>query len=301
LFEGHPAVDRVLRYAAPWWSAARGASVRDRAAQWADLPRMLHQIRGNKYDVGIDLRGDLRQIAFFLGAGGMPVRVSSDRTGGRSLLTHIWPHDPSLHEVEKNFAIAALLGAVGRPRLDVVAPPAGSGAMDAIMPKDTVARFAVLALRGSEPNRGLPPAHAAVVVDSMFKEFGLTSVYLGGASDVSFGAEVAGLARSPVVNLAGKTSLADALTVLQRATVTIAVDSGPMHLAAAVGSPVVALFGSGNPAEARPWSDNARVITSGAPCGCVHPRCDYTEGPGRCMRAIDPEAVIDAVREIVAE
>ena len=300
VFEGHPAVDHVLRYAAPWWSAVRGASAQERAAQWAELPRILHQIRGNKYDVGIDLRGDLRQIVLFLVLGGMPVRVSSDRTGGRRMLTHVWPYDASLHEVEKNFAIAALLGAVGRPRLDVVAPPPGSDALHAIIPNHSVAGYAVFALKGSEPNRAWPPAHAAAVADAMFREFGLTSIYLGGPSDVSFGNDVAGLTRAPMVNLAGKTSLTDALAVLQHATVTIAVDSGPMHLAAAVGSPVVALFGPGNPAEARPWSDNARVISEGAPCGCVHPRCDYTDGPGRCMSAIDPERVIDAVREIVA-
>lgn len=202
--------------------------------------------------------------------------------------------------MEKDFAIAALLGAAGRPRLDVVAPPAGSDALRAIMPQDTSAGYAVFALKGSEPNRAWPPAQAAIVADAMFREFGLTSIYLGGPADGSFGAELAGLTHSPVINLAGKTSLPEALTVLQHATVTIAVDSGPMHLAAAVGSPVVALFGPGNPAEARPWSDNARVISTGAPCGCAHPRCDYTDGPGRCMRAIDPQAVIDAVRNVVA-
>lgn len=299
VFEGHPAVDHVLRYAAPWWSAVRGASVQERATHWAELPRVLRRIRGNRYDVGIDLRGDLRQIALFLGLGGMPVRVSSDRTGGRNLLTHIWKYDASLHEVEKNAAIAALLGATGRPRLDVVASDAPD-ALRLILPDVAARGYAVLALRGSEPNRAWPAAAAVAVVDAMFKEFGLTSVYLGGAGDVSFGAEVAGLAGAPIANLAGKTTLAEALTVLRHAMVTIAVDSGPMHLAAAVGTPVVALFGPGNPAEARPWSDNAQILSAGAPCGCVHPRCDYTDGPGRCMRAIDPEMVIATVRTIVS-
>jgi ADP-heptose:LPS heptosyltransferase len=169
-----------------------------------------------------------------------------------------------------------------------------------MIPENAAAGYVAFALKGSEPNRAWSPPQAAVVVDAIFREFGLASVYLGGAGDVSFGADVASLAHAPVVNLAGQTSLAQALTVLQHATVTIAVDSGPMHLAAAVGSPVVALFGPGNPAEARPWSDNARVVSTGAPCGCVHPRCDYTDGPGRCMRAIDPDMVIATVRTIVS-
>jgi len=76
---------------------------------------MIRQIRAARYDVGIDLRGDLRQITFFLALGGMPIRVSSDRTGGARLLTHVWPHDAALHDVEKNLAMASLLGATGRP------------------------------------------------------------------------------------------------------------------------------------------------------------------------------------------
>jgi lipopolysaccharide heptosyltransferase II len=300
LFEGHPAVDHVLCCAAPWWSAARGSSLSERAAQWAELPRVVQRIRANKYDIGIDLRGDLRQIALFLGIGGMPVRVSSDRTGGRALLTHVAAHDASLHEVEKGFAIAALLGATGSPRLDIVASSDRSDALSAILPPEMVTRgYAAFALRGSEENRAWLAPQAANVADRLFREFGLTGVYVGATTDRPFGDELANAARTPVINLAGRTSLAEALAVLRDASITIAVDSGPMHLAAAVGSPVVALFGSGNPADARPWSDNARVISVGAPCGCVHPRCDFTDGPGRCMRSIDVEMVMEAVRDIV--
>lgn len=297
IFEGHPAVDRVIRFAAPWWSAARGASLGERLANWADVPRAVREVRAGRYDVGIDLRGDLRQIVFFLGLGGMPVRVSSDRTGGRSLLTHAWPHNASLHEVEKDFAIAALMGAAGTPRLDVAPPAVRSDSVRAMLTDDAIARgYAVFALRGSEPNRAWTTAGAATTADALFREFGLASAMIGISADAKFGAEVAALTPSPVLNLAGQTSVADVLAVLQHAAVTIAVDSGPMHLAAAVGSPVVALFGPGDPRECRPWSDDSQVVSAGAPCGCVHPRCDYTDGPGRCMRAIEPDAVIDAVR-----
>jgi ADP-heptose:LPS heptosyltransferase len=128
----------------------------------------------------------------------------------------------------------------------------------------------------------------------------LASVYVGTAADASFGDAIARETASAFVNLAGRTSLPEALVVLQHAAVTIAVDSGPMHLAAAVGSPVVALFGSGNPEESRPWAANAQVVGVDAPCGCLHPRCDYTDGPGRCMRAIAPGVVIDAIRSVIA-
>ncbi|MEP6491294.1 MAG: glycosyltransferase family 9 protein [bacterium] len=306
IFEGHPAVDRVIQFTAPWWSAARGASLHTRAKNWIDLPRAIREVRSERYDVAIDLRGDLRQIVLFLALGGMPVRVSSDRTGGRRLLTHVWPHDASKHEVEKNFAIAALVGATGAPHLDIVPAAVPSDAMRALLTDGSIARrYAAFALHGSEPNRSWPAANAAAVADVLFKEHGLASVYLGAAADTTAGDEVATLARSPVINLAGRTTIAEALTLLQHAAVTIAVDSGPMHLATAVGSPVVALFGPGDRRECGPWTGtaetagNAQVVTVGSPCGCVHRQCDYIAGPGRCMRAIGSNAVIDAVRAVL--
>lgn len=297
VFEGHPAVDRVIRCAAPWWSAARGAGPRERLANWAALPGVIRDVRAGRYDVGIDLRGDLRQIVMFLGATGIPVRVGSDRTGGRGLLTHAWAYDTSLHEVEKNMAIVAMLGAGGPPRLDIVAPRDRAGWLQATVPRDALSHgYAAFCLHGSEENRGWPAAHAAAVSDALYEDLGLSSVYVGTADAASFGDAVRRAAQSPVIDLSGRTSLAELLVVLQRAAVTIAVDSGPMHVAAAVGSPVVALFGAGNPRESRPWAANAQVVSARAPCGCIHPRCDYTDGPGACMREIEPGAVIDAVR-----
>ena len=302
LFEGHPAVDHVLTYATPWWSAVRGAPAREPLAQWLALPAMIRRIRAGRYDVGIDLRGDLRQITLFLALGGMPVRVSSDRTGGTRLLTHTWPFDPTLHEVEKNLAVVSMLGANGNPRLDVAAHAVLPTELRAMLPGDANARgYVAFALRGSEPNRAWPTAHAAMVVDGVRRELGLESVHVGSAADAPLGDEVARLASSPIVNLAGRTSLTETLSVLRHAAVTVAVDSGPMHLAAAAGSPVVALFGPGNPRECRPWSDTAHIVSVGAPCGCLHPTCDFADGPGRCMREIAPETVLDAIRTIIAQ
>jgi len=301
IFEGHPAVDRVIPFAAPWWCAARGASATARFSNWLNLPRVVREVRSRKYDVAIDLRGDLRQIVLFLGLGGAPVRVSSDRTGGRSLLTHAWTHDASKHEVEKDFAIASLLGVVGTPRLDVPPPSVGAKRMSALVSDEATSRgYVVLALHGSEPNRSWPAANAAALADRLFNEFGFVSVCLGAAADARAGDDVATLANSPVTNLAGRTTITEALSVLQRAAVTVAVDSGPMHLAAAVGCPVVALFGPGDPRESGPWSTSARVVSEGAPCGCLNRRCDFVEGPGHCMRAIDTETVIDAVRAVLS-
>jgi lipopolysaccharide heptosyltransferase II len=304
VFEGHPAVDNVLTYATPWWCAARGASRRERFRRWVELPRVVRRIRAARYDVGIDLRGDLRQIAFFLALGGMPTRVSSDRTGGRRLLTHVWRHDASLHEVEKNVAIAtALLGVSGDgcAAVDLAMPVHSSHGLSTLVRAVHDNGYAVLAPHASESRRRWPATHAAAFVDALHGELGLDCVLVGSGADTAACDAIAELAATPVVNLAGRTSLSELTSVLGGATVTIAVDSGPMHLAAAAGSPVVALFGPTDPRLCRPWSGRAHIVSTAAPCGCAGPPCRYTRGPGRCMHAIEPGAVLVAVRRALAD
>ena len=294
IFECHPAVDEVLPFATPWWSAARGASLGERLRAWAALPSMIRKIKARRYDVGIDLRGDLRQIALFLRLGGMPIRVSSDRTGGRTLLTYVWTHDPALHEVERDAAIAALVGAAGPVRLDFAAPDCDC---EEFLPSDLAKTgYVVFSLRGSEENREWPVDHAVLAAQILHREHDLPVVIIGGASDVEFADDIVARATSPVVNLAGRTSLLQATLVMRGATAVVAVDSGPMHLAAAVGAPVVALFGPGDPRECRPWSDRAEVVSVSAPCGCERESCEFVKGPGRCMREITPVMVVEAVR-----
>jgi lipopolysaccharide heptosyltransferase II len=296
LFESHPMVDNVLSFATPWWSAVRGASWRDRMVQWRRVPGLIGRIRAGRYDVGIDLRGDLRQIAFFLAFGGMPVRVSSDRTGGRRLLTHTWPFDASQHEVRKNFAVAALLGAMGQPSLDLAASVDTPAALrSALGGSGPLREYVVFALRGSAPNKSWPATHAAVLANLLERRLGLRSVVIGGAADERFGEEVVRAADGRAINLAGRTSLTETLSILRDATLTIAVDSGPMHLAVAVGTPVVSLFGPTDPEIFGPWSDRPTVVSVGAPCGCVDKRCDFVGGAGQCMRKIEPRHVLEAV------
>lgn len=301
VFAGHRCIDRVLRVATPWWSITRGASRWTRMCQWAQLPGVIREIRAARYDVGIDLRGDLRHATFFLALGGIPVRVGSDRTGGARLLTHVWSFDARAHEVEKNVAVAALLVPIHAPRLDIAAgdtvPPwierelASAGFGDG---------YVVFALRGSEPWRSWPPEPGRAVAMMLWHQLGLASVYVGSASDAEHGAVFARDATVGIVNLAGRTNVDELIGVLRGARAVVAVDSGPMHLAAGVGTPVVALFGPSDPAIFGPWATHTRVLGSGAPCGCTGARCAFEIGAGTCMQRITPGQVFDAVHALVS-
>jgi ADP-heptose:LPS heptosyltransferase len=280
VFEGNPAVDDVLTYAAPWWLAARGVGARaDRMRAWAKLPRVISDLRERRYDIAIDLRGDLRQILYFLLLGGASERVSSDRTGGAQLLTKVWSYDRTLHEVEKNMAVAALLDAHGAPSLDV-AIDRDTRLHDATGPAGVLA----MAVSAREPSRAWPPEQAAELARLARTRLGLGTVVLGGPNDRAAAATIVAKAGVPVLSLAGATTVRQTLAVFAASTVAVCTDSGPMHLAAAAGVPLVALFGPGDPSQSRPWSDRAVVLAA----------------PGRRMAMLTPEAVVAAVGAAIA-
>ncbi|MBV8356830.1 MAG: glycosyltransferase family 9 protein [Deltaproteobacteria bacterium] len=124
---------------------------------------------------------------------------------------------------------------------------------------------------------------------------GLFPVLLGGPDDRGLAVAVMDeLAQVRALNLAGRTSLRDLIGIFAECAVAVGPDSGPMHLAAAVGCPVVSLWGSTSPERSAPWGFADLAISGQIPC---HP-CYLRECPiGReCMRRISPQTVVNTVR-----
>lgn len=293
VFAAHPAVGEVLTVETPWWLAARGAGRLQQLRAWTALPAVVRRLRARQYDFVFELRGDLRQILLFAALSGAPRRIAADRTGGRALLTHAVPHDDSRHEVER---LASLLASVGVTRIarPVLRPPTAVRA--GLLERLPARPFVVVAGTGTEPNRAWPTAHVAELTTRLAAR-GVPSVLVGAARDRAYATGVAA-AGGAVIDLTGETSVGELAAVLSRAAAAVCTDSGPMHIAAAVGTPVIALFGPGDPAHSRPWGGNVTVLTSGAPCGCVHPWCDRVAdrtAPGRCMGETSPATVESAV------
>lgn len=136
------------------------------------------------------------------------------------------------------------------------------------------------------------PEPTAAVADGLAAH-GIETVLLGGPDDAEFAAAAASAARAPVLNLTGRTGLRDLIGIFRRARAAFGPDSGPMHIAAAVGTPVVSVWGATNPARSAPWNNEAGIIRGEAPCSpCYRRRCPI----GRlCMQHIAPQTVIRAV------
>ncbi len=302
VFREHPLVDGVIEYAAPWWLAVRGAGPRTRVAAWARMPGVVRRLRGRRYDVGLDLRGDLRQIVAFLALGGCRERIAPDRTGGRRLLTAASPFRDDEHEVLAGLRVAALVGAIA-PDGGRLSPPV-VGAPDPVIAAE-LARVAgpggvvALATRGSAPGKSWSDDAARAFVREATSTLGVGIAFVGGPTDRAHGDAIAAAAPDAVVNLAGRCDIAGSMSVLRAVDAVVCVDSGPMHLAALVGTPVVALFGPTPPERYGPWSSRG-VVVRAIGCSCRWQHCARTGGgDSACLHALSLDDVLDALRSML--
>jgi len=142
------------------------------------------------------------------------------------------------------------------------------------------------------------PDRFAKVIDEVWKTHSIASVLLGSESERWITSGIAGVASGKCADLAGRTSLLEAAGVLAGARAVLSNDSGLMHLAAAVGPSVVAIFGSTDPAATRPLGDKHIVITSGVECApCLEREC--AKHTYECMRAITVDAVCEALKRVI--
>jgi ADP-heptose:LPS heptosyltransferase len=149
------------------------------------------------------------------------------------------------------------------------------------------------------------PGRFAEVAAALGREYGATIVLTGAAADAAIVREVeAGIpAGVRVLNLCGQGDVLDLAAVLEQLAVFVTGDTGPMHLAAAVGTPLVALFGPSVPARYAPRSAGSRVVRVDLPCSpCNRIRLPPERCRGHvpdCLDGITVDAVLASARELL--
>ena len=134
----------------------------------------------------------------------------------------------------------------------------------------------------------------AELCDHIRQELGIGIILTG--SDAGPLERIRGQMKTEAVNLGGRTTLRELACLYSQATLLVTTDSGPMHLAAAMGTPVVALFGPTNPARTGPYGPGHRVIRRALSCApCLRKRCDNP----RCMTEISVKEVFDELKKVL--
>ena len=129
------------------------------------------------------------------------------------------------------------------------------------------------------------------------KDLNTHILIIGSRDEIELAESIANSMETPAVILSGKTSLRELAALMGLADLLVTNDSGPMHMANALGTPVVALFGPTDPRSTKPYQDPSLYIKKEVPCW----PCSYRECPfdHRCMTQISPEEVYRACRQFI--
>lgn len=123
-------------------------------------------------------------------------------------------------------------------------------------------------------------------------------VLLGSQSDKPLGLKIQELTKNACIDLIGKTSLLEALNILSFATLVISNDSGLMHLTAALGRPLIALYGSSNPEFTPPLSEKAKIMYLKLSCSpCFERQCPLVHL--NCLKKLTPQIVLNAIDDLL--
>jgi heptosyltransferase-1 len=298
IVRGHPGVAEVVVSGRKRWLRQLASPAR-LPETLGEIRRFIARLGGGRYDAVLDLQGLLKSSLYLL-ATRAPVRVgfAAAREGARLALTHQVATPPQpVHAVDRYLALAAAVDATEAVREFTIA----------LTPADRETARTLLASL-PRPRIVLHPSarwRTKLWLPERWRELagalsgsGCGVILTGGAADAALAAGiVAGLERPPL-DLVGRVGLKGLAAVLREVDLLVTVDSGPMHIAAAAGTAVLALFGPTDPRRTGPLGPG-RVLRRDLACSpCLARRCRIPER-FRCMRELEVGEVLREVWGLV--
>jgi lipopolysaccharide heptosyltransferase I len=271
-----------------------------RGAARARLRQTLADLREVGYDVVFDLQGLLKSALLSRAVGASRV-VGFPRRHLREPLARLFytsSPDPgrATHVIDRNLALLAAIGVQDRRvRFPVSVPE--SGVVDSIVQRFGRGGFVVMNPGAAWPNKRWPAERFGRVAEVIRERYGLRSLVLRGPGEQALAHDVADAARG-AADAAPPTGIREIAGVAHAARLMISGDTGPMHIAAAVGTPLVTLFGPTRPERNGPWALYDVAISRVDRCSCVYERKCRLESP--CIEDIGVDEVLAAVERRLA-
>jgi lipopolysaccharide heptosyltransferase II len=299
-----PEVDEVLIYDSPWMKATA-----PRADSDPDLG-MIERLRAGAFDAAAIFTVYSQNplpAAMLCYLAGIPLRLAHCRENPYQLLTN-WvgetePESGVRHEVRRQLDLVENVGArTLDDRLSLRPPAEAIGKVDAMLDGLGLARarrWAVIHPGASAPSRRYPPEGYAAAAHRLVREEGFRVVFTGGAGEIDLVDSIRRAMDAPSDSLAGRLDLAELSALIARAPVLIVNNTGPAHIAAAVGTPVVDLYALTN-LQHTPWAVASRVLFHDVPCKPCY-KSDCPLGHHDCLRLVPPDAVVRAARELLED
>ena len=286
LMEAHPYVDTCIVD-----TKSRG--------RYRSLMGLIHQIRRDAFDVAVVLHPTSFRNALVPFLARVPIRVGTKVNGRGRLLTASCEDDMTVHEVHRYLRVLQLLGIdTVLDSLEFWHTDADRRMIQGLLDVEGVSstdRLIALNLGTTWRTKQWDPTNFAAVIQRIAYLAPDVKIILTGSPDELMLAEALPTSL-PTINLVGKTSILQLGALLERCEVCLTCDSGPMHIAAAVGTPTVALFGPTDPVRHKPYGTGHTIIEKPVECRpCYKRTCHRQDAPYLCMTEIDPTEVVKAL------
>ncbi len=311
VIEGDPDVARLLGYDPNIWRRPKALLQKK---NWRELRALLKTLRAREYDLALSVFGKWAGVLAALS--GAKRTLGFGRESFPGLMTDSvpgkhWTPGEKKHEVDYCLELAQAAGASIEaedryPRLTI--PAQVTDEIDQL-----------LATQGVQPQRPLIACHVsanngqskrwpvpywATLMDRLIREEHATVVLTGAPNDLPLIEKITRRMHEQPLNLAGKTSLIQLAALLKRADLLISGDSGPMHMAGAVETPLIAIHGPTDPALSGPVSHHATILRSDiwcSPCYQAKDTADCRFFTTQCMKNVSPAQVFSMAREKLRE
>lgn len=268
---------------------------------WLEQARAL---RAERFDLAVDLQGLFRSGALAR-LSGAPIRIgfANGREGSPWFYTRrVEIPTVEMHAVDRYLLVAAALGACvqGSPQFRFKILNADMAMVRELFQSKGVALdqpWIAMNVSARWPTKRWFPGSFAAVLDRLHREGLGPVVVIGSAGDRHDAEHLRSLTNSPFLDLTGAVPLGSLPALLSKAAMMITNDSGPMHIAAALGVPVAAIFGPTSAIRTGPYGGGHRVLTGSVPCRPCFSRVCYNSVPLECLQLVQPGQVLDAVRQ----
>lgn len=299
-----PEIDDAIIYEAPWMkSAGQGAGV----AEESDS-QMLDTLRQGRFDAGVIFTVYSQNplpAALLLWQARIPLRLAHCRENPYQLLSD-WVHEQEpqhliRHEVRRQLDLVAEVGFTTRHEHLSFQPSAADEAWtDQALERldlDVRQRWIMLHPGATAASRRYPPDLWLEVVSGLARTLGRPIVLVGGPEDANLLEQMQQAAPGFCRRLRSALTLGQLGALIGRAAVLVCNNSGPAHLAAAMGTPVVDLYALTNP-QHTPWQVASRVLFQRVPCQfCYRSVCP--QGHHQCLRGVEPSRVVEAAADLL--
>ncbi|MBM3820198.1 MAG: lipopolysaccharide heptosyltransferase I [Acidimicrobiia bacterium] len=260
-------------------------------------------LRRARYDAVLDLQGLLKSAVLARLVGGRRT-IGFPRRHLREPVARLFYSDATdpgaaTHVIDKNLALLQALGVTDR-RVHFPIRIPHTPVVESVTGRFGPAGFAVLNPGAAWPNKRWPPERFGAVAAALQRERGLRSLVLWGPGEEAL-ASVVAASSGGSAEQAPPTSIADVVGIARQARLMVSGDTGPLHIAGAAGTPIVALFGPTFPERNGPWSPRDIVVSRVAQCECHYERRCRRRGRPPCIEDITADEVMDAVRRRLAD